>query len=78
MRSSGTVRVINNNEKLGLPWICCSIYNVHLSPSPRPAQQPREIRTPFSALARGVMFNRDAVTAGGGGRGRTAAAPTTG
>ncbi|XP_071672929.1 uncharacterized protein [Patagioenas fasciata] len=74
MRSSGTERVINNNEKLGLPWICCSIYNVHLSPSPR----PREIRTPFSALAWGVIFKRDAVTAGGDGRGRRVAAPTMG
>lgn len=65
MRGSSTVRVINNNEKLGLPWICYSIYNVHLSPSPRPAQQPREIRAPFSASAWGGIFNRDAVAAGG-------------
>lgn len=61
MRGSGTVQVINNNEKLGLPWICRSIYNAHLSPSPRPAQQPREIRAPFTASACAFIFNWDAV-----------------
>lgn len=29
-------------------------------PSPRPVQQPREIRTPFTALACGFIFNLDA------------------
>lgn len=57
MCGSGTVQVINNNEKFALPWIWCSIYNRHLSPSPRPAQQPKEIRAPFTALARGFIYN---------------------
>lgn len=34
----------------------------HLSPSPRPVQQAREIRTPFTALPCGFIFNRDAGT----------------
>lgn len=40
MCGAGTVRVINNNEKLGLPWIWCSIYNVHLSQHPDPRSNP--------------------------------------
>lgn len=58
MCSSGTVQVINNNEKFTLPWIWCSIYNTHLSLSPRPAQQPKEIRAPFTALVRGFIYNQ--------------------
>lgn len=34
----------------------------HLSPSPRPVQRAREIRTPFTALACGFIFNQDAGT----------------
>lgn len=60
MCGSGTVQVINNNGKLGLPWICCSIYNPHLAPAPSLVRQPGEIRAPFTALAWGFICNQDA------------------
>lgn len=42
MCGAGTARVINNNEKLGLPWIWCSIYNAHLAQHPDPCSSPRK------------------------------------
>lgn len=52
MRGSGTLEVINNDEKLGLPWICLSIYNTALLCGSRGESEPHSLR--------GVIFNRDA------------------